>query len=243
MSADTPHIHVSHGTAVAASAVEGMRFGASEKAASMFKAAQRHSVRVRVLKTALPVAALALGAVFSWYTFLATPATPVKVEVNDGGESGKLVMSNPQLNGYTKDNRPYSMIATRAVQDAKNSGSIALEGISAELPVGARGSAKIEAASGVYDNANGRLQLDKDFTVITDEGLRAVMRNADVNLKSGQVTTDKPVDIRNGSTQISADSMQIKESGKVLIFENKVRVVIDGNSVSGEKAPENDRAG
>ncbi|WP_094506192.1 LPS export ABC transporter periplasmic protein LptC [Brucella thiophenivorans] len=236
MSADTPHIHVSQGAATAAPKGAGMHFGASEKAASMFRAAQRHSIRVRVLKTALPVAAIALGAVFSWYTFLATPAAPVKVEVNNGGEAGKLVMSNPQLNGYTKDNRPYSMIAEKAVQDAKNSGSIALEGISAELPVGDDGSAKVEAASGVYDNANGRLQLDKDFTVTTNEGLRAVMRSADVNLKSGQVTTDKPVDIRNGTTQISADSMQIKESGKILIFENKVRVVIDGGAVSGDNA-------
>ncbi|MFD1198362.1 LPS export ABC transporter periplasmic protein LptC [Brucella gallinifaecis] len=243
MSADTPHIHVSQGVAISASAGAGMHFGASEKAASMFRAAQRHSVRVRVLKTALPVAAIMVGAVFSWYTFLATPSAPVKVEVNNGGESGKLVMSNPQLNGYTKDNRPYSMIAAKAVQDAKNSGSIALEGISAQLPVGDKGSAKIEATSGVYDNANGRLQLDKDFTVTTDEGLHAVMSNADVNLKSGQVTTDKPVDIRNGSTQISAQSMQIKESGKVVIFEDKVHVVIDGDTVSGEKKPENDRAG
>lgn len=213
-----------------------MHFGASEKAASMFRAAQRHSIRVRVLKTALPVAAIALGAVFSWYTFLATPAAPVKVEVNNGGEAGKLVMSNPQLNGYTKDNRPYSMIAEKAVQDAKNSGSIALEGISAELPVGDDGSAKVEAASGIYDNANGRLQLDKDFTVTTNEGLRAVMRSADVNLKSGQVTTDKPVDIRNGNTHITADSMQIKESGKIVIFDSKVRVVIDGGAVPGDNA-------
>lgn len=214
-----------------------MQFGASEKAATLFHAAQRHSVRVRVLKTALPVAAIAVGIVFSWYTFLATPAAPVKVEVNTGGESGKLVMTSPQLNGYTKDNRPYSMVATKAVQDAKNSGVISLEGISAQLPVGDEGSAQVEAASGVYDNANGRLQLDKDFTVTTDNGLHAVLRSADVNLKSGQVTTDEPVDIRNGTTQIKADSMQIRDSGKVLIFENKVRVVIDGSAVSGNKTP------
>ncbi|PWL19329.1 LPS export ABC transporter periplasmic protein LptC [Falsochrobactrum shanghaiense] len=237
MNADTPHIKVSTVAATARHGVGGMHFGASEKAAALFKAAQRHSVRVRVLKTALPVAAVAVAAVFSWYTFLATPAAPVKVEVNTGGESGKLVMTSPQLNGYTKDNRPYSMVAAKAVQDAKNSGVITLEGISAQLPVGDEGSATVEAASGIYDNANGRLQLDKDFTVTTDEGLRAVMRSADVNLKSGQVTTDQPVDIRNGSTQIMADSMQIKDSGKILIFENKVQVVIDGNAVSGNKTP------
>ncbi|MBV2142307.1 LPS export ABC transporter periplasmic protein LptC [Falsochrobactrum sp. TDYN1] len=237
MNADTPHIHVSTHAAAARHGGGGMQFGASEKAATLFHAAQRHSVRVRVLKTALPVAAIAVGIVFSWYTFLATPAAPVKVEVNTGGESGKLVMTSPQLNGYTKDNRPYSMVATKAVQDAKNSGVISLEGISAQLPVGDEGSAQVEAASGVYDNANGRLQLDKDFTVTTDNGLHAVLRSADVNLKSGQVTTDEPVDIRNGTTQIKADSMQIRDSGKVLIFENKVRVVIDGSAVSGNKTP------
>lgn len=177
------------------------------------------------------------GAVFSWYTFLATPNTPVKVEVNNGGESGKLVMTSPHLNGYTKDNRPYSMTAAKATQDAKNSGAITLEGISAELPVGEKGMAKVEATSGVYDNANGRLQLDKDFIVTTDDGLRAVLRSADVNLKSGQITTDKPVDIRSGSTHILADSMQVKDNGKVLIFENKVRMTVDGSVVSPNKVP------
>ncbi len=134
--------------------------------------------------------------------------------MNTGGESGKLVMTSPHLNGYTKDNRPYSMTAAKATQDAKNSGAIALEGISAELPVGEDGIARVEAASGVYDNANGRLQLDNDFTVTTNEGLRAVLHSADVNLKSGQITTDKPVDIRSGSTHILADRMQVRDNGR-----------------------------
>lgn len=237
MTADVTHNHAPQSATASGRGKGGMRFGASEKAESLFHAAQRHSVRVRVLKTALPIAAIMVAAVFSWYTFLATPNTPIKVEVNTGGESGKLVMTSPHLNGYTKDNRPYSMTAAKATQDAKNSGAIALEGISAELPVGESGIARVEAASGVYDNANGRLQLDNDFTVTTDEGLRAVLHSADVNLKSGQITTDKPVDIRSGSTHILADRMQVRDNGKVLIFENKVQMTVDGSVVSPNKAP------
>ena len=237
MTADTAHSHAPQTATVSGRVVGGMRFGASEKAESLFQAAQRHSVRVRVLKTALPVAAIIVGAVFSWYTFLATPNTPVKVEVNNGGEGGKLVMTSPHLNGYTTDNRPYSMTAEKATQDAKNSGAISLEGISAKLPVGENGVATVEATSGIYDNANGRLQLDKDFTVATDDGLRAVLRSADINLKSGQITTDKPVDIRSGNTHILADSMQVKDNGKVLIFENKVQMTVDGSVVSPNKTP------
>lgn len=237
MVADTTDTHLMQATAPSGRGKGGMRFGTTQKAEALFHAAQRHSVRVRVLKTALPLAAIAVAAVFSWYTFLATPTATVKVDLNNGGESGKLVMTSPHLNGYTKDNRPYSMTAAKASQDAKNSGSIALEGIQAQLPVGTNGIATVEAASGIYDNANGRLQLDKDFTVTTDEGLRAVMHSADINLKSGQITTDKPVDIRNGTTHILADTMQVKENGKVLIFENRVRMTIDGSAVSGNKTP------
>jgi len=88
MTADTTDSHAPQNATAQGRGTGGMRFGASEKAETLFHAAQRHSIRVRVLKTVLPVAAIIVGAVFSWYTFLATPNAPVKVEVNNGGESG-----------------------------------------------------------------------------------------------------------------------------------------------------------
>ncbi|PYE89365.1 LPS export ABC transporter periplasmic protein LptC [Phyllobacterium leguminum] len=205
-----------------------MNFGASEKNAAIFHSAQRHSGRVRVLKTVLPIAAIAIAGVFSWFTFFSTSSGPVKVEVGGtGAESGKLVMTNPTLDGFTKDNRPYTMTASKATQDVSKEGVVSLENIDAELPLGADQRATIEAKSGVYDNANMRLQLDKDFTVTTTGGLTAKMKSADVNMSTGRITTDQPVDIRDGNTHISADKMQIRENGKVMVFENKVKLVID----------------
>ncbi len=234
MTAETQPIEASPRKAAPKGAAgDGLRLGASEKAESVFHAAQRHSVRVRVLKTALPIAAVAIAAVFSWYTFFATSAAPLKIEVDAAGESGKLVMANPHLSGYTKDNHPYSMTAAKATQDAKKSGVITLEGIQAELPLGDKGRAKVQAASGVYDSANERLQLDKDFSVTTSDGLQAALKSADVNIKSGQIVTDQPVDIRNGTTHIQADAMQVLDHGAVLIFENKVHMVIDGSAIAG----------
>ncbi|GGA88464.1 membrane protein [Brucella endophytica] len=205
-----------------------MDFGASEKNAAVFHAAQRHSGRVRVLKTVLPIAAVAIAGVFSWFTFLAAPSGPIKVEAGATNmQDGKLVMTNPTLDGFTKDNRPYTMTASKATQDVSKTGVINLENIDAELPLGADQRANIEATSGVYDNANGRLQLDKDFTVTTTGGLTAKLKSADVNISSGQITTDQPVDIQNGNAHISADKMQIRDNGKVMVFEDKVRLVID----------------
>jgi lipopolysaccharide export system protein LptC len=220
-----------------------MNFGASEKSTATFHAAQRHSGRVRVLKTALPIAAVAIAAVFSWFTFFAAPSGPIKVEAgNTDVEDGKLVMTNPSLDGFTKDNRPYKMTASRATQDVSKNGVIALENIDAELPLGPDQRASIEAKSGVYDNANGRLQLDKDFTVTTTGGLKAKLKSADVNISTGRITTDQPVDIENGNAHISADKMQIRDNGKVMVFENKVKLVIDPSKEqkSSISAPGND---
>lgn len=203
-----------------------MVFGASQKSTAVFHAAQRHSMRVRVLKTALPISALAIAAVFSWYTFLAAPASTVKVQL-DPSESGKLVMTSPQLNGYTKDNRPYSMTAARAVQDAKQSGVIALEGIKAQLPVGDKTQAEIVASSAIFDSVNQHLQFDNEFTVKTSDGMEAKLHSANVNMASGEMSTDNPVDIRTDNATISADKMRVQENGKVLVFENNVQLTIN----------------
>lgn len=204
----------------------GMNFGASEKAVSVFQAAQRHSTRVKFWKIGLPIAAVLVGAVFSWFTFLATPASTVKVNLGDGLENGKLVMANPNLNGFTKENRPYNLTATKATQDIKNEGVITLEGISAKLPVGAENQAIINAQNGIYDNVNGRMKLVGDFTVTTTDGLIAKMSSADVNIATGQIMTDSPVDIKSGSTHIQANKMQVQSSGDVVVFEDEVHLTI-----------------
>lgn len=203
-----------------------MVFGASQKSSAVFQAAQRHSIRVRVLKTVLPVAALAVAVVFSWYTFLAAPASALKIQL-DPSESGKLIMTSPELNGYTKDNRPYSMVAERAVQDAQKSGVIALEGIKAQLPVGDKDKAEIDAQSGIYDSVNGSLLFDNAFTVTTTDGLEAKLGSANVNISNGEMSTDMPVDIRTDNAHIRAGNMKIQESGKVVVFEGKVQLTIE----------------
>lgn len=203
-----------------------MVFGALQKSSAVFYAAQRHSMRVRVLKTALPICALAIAAIFSWYTFLAAPASTVKVQL-DASESGKLVMMGPQLNGYTKDNRPYSMVAERAVQDAKESSVITLVDIVAQLPVGDKAKAEINASSAIFDSVKQYLQFDNEFTVKTTDGMEAKLQNANVNMSNGEMTTDKPVDIRTDNAHISAQKMKILENGKLLVFEDKVQLTIN----------------
>lgn len=204
-----------------------MTFGASDKGAAVFQAAQRHSQRVRILKTALPITAIVMGAVFSWFTFFATPAPTLRIDLGNEVESGKLVMAKPNLNGFTKANRAYNMTADKAVQDIDKSGVITLEGMRATLPIGETGEATVTASSGVYDNANGVLRFEKDLTVSTNDGLEAKLQSAEVSISSGQIKTDKPVDIKKGTTQIQADRLLIEANGDIVVFDGNVHLAME----------------
>ncbi len=89
MTADIPHIHVPQNAAPSGRGAGGMRFGASEKADSLFHAAQRHSDACARFEDGAPVAAISAGCGLLWYTFLATPASPVKGRGEYGRRNGQ----------------------------------------------------------------------------------------------------------------------------------------------------------
>ncbi|TKA98609.1 MAG: LPS export ABC transporter periplasmic protein LptC, partial [Mesorhizobium sp.] len=90
---------------------------------------------------------------------------------------GKLVMANPKLNGFTKQNLPYSMTALRAIQDVSKQGIIDLEGIKAKLPIAADNTAAIDATHGTYDRDGNTLSLTSDVTVSTTDGVVAKFKS------------------------------------------------------------------
>ncbi|WP_378945457.1 LPS export ABC transporter periplasmic protein LptC [Mesorhizobium sp. ANAO-SY3R2] len=195
--------------------------------AHAFDQAARHSRLVRVLKLALPVTAIALAALFGGYTYLAAPpALQVKAEGAAFSE-GKLVMAKPQLSGFTRENLSYSMTADRAVQDPANQGVVELLGIDANLPITADNVAKVDAGRGVYDREGNTLNLTEQVTVKTSDGMVARLKSAYLDMGSGTMKTSEPIEISLDGSKITSDSMSMRENGKVVVFENRVRVDID----------------
>ncbi|KQZ15955.1 LPS export ABC transporter periplasmic protein LptC [Mesorhizobium sp. BE184] len=192
-----------------------------------FGNAQRHSQRVRFLKLALPLAAAIIAIAFPVYSYMVAPAAvPVKTE-NSAFSDGKLVMANPKLEGFTKQNLPYSMNAIRAVQDASKENIIELEGIDAKLPIDEKTTATINAARGIYDRENNTIDLDSAVTVSTNDGMVVKLKSAFLDMGKGNMKTNDPVDITRDGSRISSDTMSVENNGKILIFEKRVRVNID----------------
>jgi len=211
-------------TALAPAAPAGSRGDA-------FDLAQRHSRRVRVLKFAVPLLAAVIAIAFPVYSYL---AAPVSISVQAEGSAfadGKLVMANPKLNGFTKQKLPYSLTALRAIQDVGKQGIIDLEGINAKLPLTSDNVATVNATRGVYDRDGNTMSLTSDITVTTTDGIEAKLKSVFLDMGKGTMKTDEPVDVSRGGSRITADSMAVQDNGKVLVFENKVRVNIDPASL------------
>lgn len=192
-----------------------------------FNRARRHSRRVRVLKFAVPLVAVAIAVAFPVYSYLKAPLS-ISVQADGTAFSdGKLVMANPKLNGFTKQKLPYSLTATRATQDVGQQAVIDLEGINAKLPVATDNIVSVDAAHGIYNRDANTMNLTSDVSVTTTDGLVAKFKSIFLDMGKGSMKTSNPVDVSRGGSRITADSMSVEDNGRLVVFENRVRVNID----------------
>ena len=198
--------------------------GASAEA---YRLATRHSQRVRLLKVALPIAALVIGIVFAVVSVVRT-YLPSELQVESASiEDGKIVMRNPAISGRNDDGISYSMKAERALQDMKQPDVITLENIKAKMPVNETTIAEVVATAGVYDRGQNLLDMIAPFTISLNTGLEATFRSAHLDINGGSMSTAEPVSIRSREASIVAQSLRMTDKGRVVVFEGKVVVNVD----------------
>lgn len=205
-----------------------------------FRAASRHSLMVKVAKIALPAAALVVTVGFIAQIAMSyNPVSGVSLS-NIGLEDGKLVMAQPKMAGFDKNNRPYGVTASRALQDINNPSIIELESIDAQIPMDTKNSANVGAKSGTYDTTKELLVLRDGVTIKGARGMNIQLQDANIDIKSGSMISDKPVLVTSPNTSISADTVQVKDSGKHIIFKNRVKMTIIQPVSRGIKPSAND---
>lgn len=198
-----------------------------ERSADIFRKAERHSRRVRVLKIAFPLIAVVASCFLLGYSLLFSVSGGTVDPGSMSIDSGNLVMDNPSLDGFTKENLPYSMTAARARQAiGGNANAIALEEIRATVPINADDQATISAESGTFDRQNDRLTLKNAVTLTTTSGVVARLQSAEVDIGSNELTTDEPVEIDMEGMRVRANTFRADGSSR-LIFEDRVRVEFD----------------
>src|SRR5690606_974199 len=143
---------------------------------------------------------------------------------------------------FTSENLPYSVTAALARQAiGSDSGPIELEKIQATLPIGDDRQATVTAGGGIFNQQTNRLTLNSAITVESNAGIFAQLNSADVDIASGNLSTNEPVDIEVNGMRVKAKSFHTVDGLERLVFENGVRLEIDPARV--RKAQEEGTAG
>jgi lipopolysaccharide export system protein LptC len=195
-----------------------------------FRAATRHSRHVRFLRLAIPgsVAAAVLGGI--GFAILAKPLSMLsKIPIDIGSlvmSGSKIMMQQPRISGFTRDNRRYDVTAQSAGQDLSKPDMVELNGIQATMEMQDSAIFETVAKSGLYNSKTEQLTLSQNIVVTSNNGYKAVLSEAVVDIKSGTIVSEQPVEMTSSTWTINANRMEVGDSGQLMRFERGVSVTL-----------------
>ena len=195
------------------------------------RVASRHSVLVRVMRIGLPVSVvvgltgLALNTYFKpMQMFEKLPSVSGKLAV----QGSKITMELPRIAGFTRDQRAYELNAESAVQDISKPDIVELQNLRAKMELQDKDVVQVTANAGTYNTKADKILLRDQIVVTSQQGYKALLREAAVEMKKGNVVSDQPVEITLPNGTLKANRLEIIDSGEVVRFEKGVVLDLDG---------------
>ncbi len=195
-----------------------------------FRAAVRHSRHVRVLRLAIPITAAVVLVAAAAFSFLFKPLrmlTSLPVDIGSMVVSGtKIMMHQPRLSGVTRDNRKYDMVAQAAAQDVTKPDMVELQGVHATMEMRDKVTFETTANGGLYNTKTEHLTLNQNVVVTSSSGYQAFLNEAVVDVRASKIVSEKPVEVKTATWTITANRMEVTESGDLVRFDHGVFVTL-----------------
>ena len=187
---------------------------------------------MRFLRIALPVIVVLLVAGFAgaaWFN----PLRFVAKLPNGAGTltiSGtKVTMELPRIAGYTKDARAYELSAQSADQDLMSPENVELKGIAAKVGLQNDATVEMKALRGLYNTKAEQLRLKDKIELKSSNGYEARLSDAMIDMHSGQIVSDQPVEVLLLNGVLNAQHLEVTESGALVRFSGGVTMTVDLN--------------
>lgn len=207
-----------------------MNRGDSERA---FRAARRHSRMVHILRVALPLAVVLAFAAITLSTYF-NPLRSLSILPADVGNlvvrGSKITMEQPKLSGFTRDSRAYNITAESAAQDLTKPDLIELSNIRARVEMKDNSTVQMSALDGTYNSKSEQLKLNNDIRLNTTSGYTGRLSEATVDIKKGDVLSERPVRLKMLQGTLDANRLHITESGDLILFDRGVEMTLMLNS-------------
>ncbi len=192
-----------------------------------FTQAERHTKRVRRLRWLLPALSLALALLFAGVSYVRSFLARVEMGPLHL-EGNALILQQPKIAGVDKHQHAYEVIAQSARQSINEPRKVELLHIEAKMQLVDDGWARITSDQGLLDDENQRVSLNGNIHVVSSHGYDMHLENLQIDTKAGNMSSDRPVTAQQGESRISAERLNVTNSGEVIRFEGKVRAELNG---------------
>ncbi|TAK46711.1 MAG: LPS export ABC transporter periplasmic protein LptC [Xanthobacteraceae bacterium] len=197
--------------------------------AARFRAAARHSRRVRLLRVAIPVAVVAALAGVAALSVFNPWRMLVKLPLNMGNlvvSGTKITMEAPRLSGYTPDNRAYELSARAAAQDLTRPTVVELHDMSARIEMEDKSQVLMNASLGSFDTKSEVLTLGREIVLQSSTGYEGRLQEAVIDIRAGSVTSAKPVAVKLLNGTLDAKRLSITDAGALVRFDGGVAMTL-----------------
>jgi lipopolysaccharide export system protein LptC len=197
-------------------------------AVEIYRAAMRHSRRVRWLRVGVP-AVLAGGVLI----VVLVNYLPLILGFRLSGEIGKLVikgtkvtMQAPRMTGFTADSRPYVFTAKFAEQDITKPDLMELHQIDAKVEMEDKSTVNVTSNSGTYDMKTETLNLAENIHLVSSTGYEVRLSEAVIDVHKGNVASEKPVWVKLPNGFINAKRLEVLDGGGIIRFGGGVAMTV-----------------
>lgn len=200
-----------------------------------YRAALRHSRFVTLLRFAIPVGAvLSLFGVIAYSILDPFKSMPVSVDIGSLKlEGSAIMMERAEMKGYRDSDTPFSVTASKAVQDIKQPQIVNLSDLRSTIAMPDKTNANIAADSGVYDTQKQILDVSGQVLIETRQ-YTVRLKSATVNFTTNSVVSKEPVNVSAIGGVISADEFSVFDNGARILFNGRVRSLFKSTPDSSE---------
>jgi lipopolysaccharide export system protein LptC len=202
-----------------------------------FKAASRHTARVRLLRgTAIAGSILAIVLISAAVLLNPLRRLPVDVSLGRVGVDGtKITVDSPKITGLQKDGHPFEILARTGIQDITNPNTIELRGVDSKIGA-SDATTWVSAQQGIYDSANDKMNLKGDVRIKNSTGYDLRLNSARMDFKTGGLVSLDPVEVQLDGGTVKANQLEVSDNGHKVSFDGDVVSMFDNDGAAPKAA-------
>lgn len=211
-----------------ATRLSGLHANRGDTAQNMNKGYSRF---IRKVQFALPLLALLLVAlIIGWNNFEGDKIVPIKqedVQPQVKQEIGKNELVNPHFESMDEKGQPFTITATRALQEDGEKGEMLLEKPSGNMNFNSGEIVTLSADFGAYHQIEQYLDLNDNVILSHSEGYTLQTRILHVDLKDNKAWSEQPVRVTGPEGEINALGMTASSEEEKIIFKGPAKMTLN----------------